>query len=407
MKILMLAPHPFYKPRGTPIAADLVLRVLSERGEQIDIVTFPEGSDIDYPNVTIHRTPALEVTKGIRPGFSSKKVLCDVFLLARAVQLARRKSTTTSTGRHYDMIHAGEEAVFIALLLKKLFGIPYVYDMDSSMSQQLIDKYPQLKWVGRALRACEGLAVRNASAVVTVCQALKTEIEPYEPRKVAIIPDISLLNARNGSSTVEIDSFKAQFGIQGELLMYVGNLESYQGIDLLVKSFAQALKESPAAHLVAIGGNPSDIQKYQSQAEELGVSQRVHFVGPRPVAHLKQYLDQADIVVSPRVHGNNTPMKLYSYLDSGKALLATNLTTHTQVLTDQIALLAEPEVSAFAAGIVHLISHPELRIQLGQSAQTYIAQSHTYEAFSRKLKGLYDWIEDDLSMGAAPPAALA
>ncbi len=407
MKILMLAPHPFYQPRGTPIAADLVLRVLSERGEQIDIVTFPEGSDIDYPNVTIHRTPALQVTQGIRPGFSAKKMLCDVFLLTRAIRLAQRKSTDTSTGRHYDMIHAGEEAVFIALLLKKLFGIPYVYDMDSSMSQQLIDKYPQLKWMGKPLRACEGLAVRNASAVVTVCKALKTEIEPYHPKKVAIIPDISLLNAADNPDTTQIDSLKEQFNIQGELLMYVGNLESYQGIDLLVASFAQAIKEVPTAHLVAIGGNPQDIQKYQSQAEQLGISQQVHFVGPRPIAHLRQYLDQADIVVSPRVHGSNTPMKLYSYLDSGKALLATNLTTHTQVLTDNIALLAEPDVSAFAAGITHLVAHPELRVQLGQSAQAYIAQSHTYEAFSRKLKSLYDWVEDDLATNVVPPAAIA
>jgi len=409
MKILMLAPHPFYQPRGTPIAADLVLRVLSERGEQIDIVTFPEGSDIHYPNVTIHRTPALAITKGIRPGFSIKKMLCDVFLLAQAIKLIISKNA------HYDVVHAGEEAVFVALLLKKLFGIPYVYDMDSSMIQQLIDKYPQLRFFQKPLRACEGLAVRNANAVIAVCQALKTEIEPYCPKKVAVIPDISLLNtqlrspqeAPQETTQEKIDSLKAQFNIAGELLMYVGNLESYQGIDLLLASFAEALNQAPTARLVAIGGNPSDIQKYQAQAQQLGIGQQVHFIGPRPIAQLKQYLDQADIVVSPRVHGNNTPMKLYSYLDSGKALLATNLTTHTQVLTDQIAWLADPEVSSFAEGIAHLIAHPELRQQLGKAAQAYIAHSHTYEAFSRKLKTLYDWVEDDLSTNITTPSVLA
>lgn len=399
----MLAPHPFYQARGTPIAADLVLRVLSERGEQVDIVTFSEGNDVDYPNVKLYRTPTLKLTQDIRPGFSIKKIICDVFLLVQAIKLARSK------GSGYDLIHAGEEAVFIALMLKKLFGIPYVYDMDSSMVQQLIDKYPQLQRFAKPLRACEGLAVRNANAVVAVCQALKDEIEPYNPKKVAVIPDISLLNAPESRSKPKdkIDSLKSQFRIQGELLMYVGNLESYQGIDLLLASFAQALSQVPNAHLVAIGGNPSDIQKYQAQAEALNVSAQVHFIGPRPIAQLKQYLNQADIVVSPRVHGNNTPMKLYSYLDSGKALLATNLTTHTQVLNEYIALLAEPEVSAFAQGIVHLISHPELRLQIGQAAQAYIAQAHTYEAFSRKLKLLYDWIEEDLFSDLKTPPVLA
>ncbi len=396
MKILMLAPHPFYQPRGTPIAANLVLRVLSERGEQVDMVTFPEGSDVDYPGVTIHRTPALKIVENIRPGFSVKKIICDVFLLARAFQLAKRNQ--------YDLIHAGEEAVFIALLLKKLLGIPYVYDMDSSLVQQLMDKHPRVRWVKKLLQACEGVAVRNANAVLAVCEALRTEIQPYRPRKVDIIPDISLLNDTSASLQNDTEHLKSQFQIEGVMLMYVGNLERYQGIDLLLASFAKALKSKPDAHLVAIGGNADDVQKYQAQAQALGVSDRIHFIGPRPIAKLKHYLAQADIVVSPRTQGNNTPMKLYSYLDSGKALLATDLTTHTQVLNDRIALLAKPEVDAFAKGIEHLIEHPELRARLGKAAQAYIAKSHTYEAFSLKLASLYDWVKKELPVKEVVPA---
>lgn len=402
MKVLMLAPHPFYQPRGTPIAADLVLRVLSERGEQVDLITFPEGSDVEYNNVTIHRTPALKMVQGIRPGFSIKKIICDVFLLFQALRLAQRNQ--------YDLVHAGEEAVFIALLLNKLLGLPYVYDMDSSLVQQLMDKHPQVRRVKKLLQSCEGMAVRNANAVLAVCEALKAEIEPYRPKKVDIIPDISLLNnvstemAPQGAQALSTghpteqpeEHLKEQLQIEGALLMYVGNLESYQGIDLLMMSFAKALEKAPMAHLVAIGGNLNDIQKYQALAEGLGVSDRVHFIGPRPVNRLKYYLHQADIVVSPRTQGNNTPMKLYSYLDSGKALLATNLTTHTQVLNDRIALLAEPEVEAFADGIAYLIAHPELRNSLGKAAQAYIAKSHTYEAFSSKLTSLYDWVQKGL-----------
>lgn len=186
MNILMLAPHPFYQPRGTPIAADLVIRVLSERGENVDLITFPEGSDVYYPNVRIYRTPAFKMVANIRPGFSIKKVICDVFILLKALKLAKSKQ--------YDLLHAGEEAVFIALLIKKTLGIPYVYDMDSSLAGQLTDKYPKLQLLKKVLQAFERVAVRNAKAVIPVCQALATEIEPYTPEKVVIIPDISLLN---------------------------------------------------------------------------------------------------------------------------------------------------------------------------------------------------------------------
>ena len=182
----MLAPHPFYQDRGTPIAADLVLSALSERGEHIDLITFPEGSDVHYPNVSIYRTPAIKALSNIRPGFSLKKVICDVFLLIKAIKL--------SFSHQYDLVHAGEEAVFIALLIKTVKGTPYVYDMDSSLAQQLLDKYPNLKWLKRLLQFCEGLAVRNAKAVMPVCQALADEVQRYQPEKMRVIPDISLLN---------------------------------------------------------------------------------------------------------------------------------------------------------------------------------------------------------------------
>jgi glycosyltransferase involved in cell wall biosynthesis len=400
MKILMLAPHPFYQPRGTPIAVDLVLRVLSEQGEQVDLITFPEGSEISYANVNIYRTPA--VVKNIRPGFSLKKLICDGFMLVQAFGMVRKK--------RYDLIHAGEEAVFIALLIHKLTGIPYLYDMDSSLVQQLIDKKPSLKVLKGLLQACEALAVRHATAVMAVCQALATEIQPYRPRKAVVIPDISLLNSSSDPASPDanldctapdpIDQLKSQFQITGPLLMYVGNLESYQGIDLMIDSFAEVLPSAPTAHLVAIGGNRSDVQKYQALAEQRNLSANVHFIGPRPIAQLKPYLEQADILLSPRTQGNNTPMKLYSYLDSGKALLATNLMTHTQVLdvatAGPIAWLAEPNVAAYAGGMLHLIEHPELRESLGRAAQAYIAQEHTYEAFSRKLTELYSWLKREL-----------
>ncbi|MBX2862471.1 MAG: glycosyltransferase [Leptolyngbyaceae cyanobacterium MAG.088] len=187
MNVLMLAPHPFYQARGTPIAVDLVLRVLSSHGEVVDLVTFAEGKDVDYPNVKIYRTPSFRFAQNIRPGFSWKKLLYDLFIFIKAIQLVR-------AGR-YDLVHAGEEAVFIALFIKKAFGVPYVYDMDSSLVGQMVDRYPGLRFLKALLEAFEGAAVKNATAVIPVCRALATEVQRYSPsQKVVVIPDISLLN---------------------------------------------------------------------------------------------------------------------------------------------------------------------------------------------------------------------
>lgn len=395
MRILFLAPQPFFQERGTPIAVDLVLRALSERGDRVDLLTYHLGQQIHYEGVTIYRTPRLPFIREIAPGFSIKKVVCDILMFFKVFPLVFK--------RRYQVVHAVEESVFIAMVLKKLFKIPYVYDMDSSLSQQMIEHHPRLFTpVFSLLKFAEGMAIRRARAVVPVCDALYEDIEQYGPRKVLILRDISLLES-TGQPVVE--DLRAQLGIDGPLMMYVGNLETYQGIDLMLESFSLALQRKSQASLVVIGGKESDIQHYRVKAGQLGIQNRVHFLGPKPVEHLAAYLSQADILVSPRVKGKNTPMKIYSYLHSGKALLATNLPTHTQVLNKQVAVLADPSPYNFSRGVLSLVNDKNLRQQLGTAGKSLVAERHTYTVFRESLDALYDWLRAELE-GADDKAAV-
>ncbi|MCI0439109.1 MAG: glycosyltransferase family 4 protein [Chloroflexi bacterium] len=390
MNVLLLAPQPFYQERGTPIAVDLMARVLSERGERVDIATYHEGADVEYPNVTINRIPNIPFVRNIPPGFTWKKLVCDFFLLFKAIWMAFR-------GR-YQLVHAVEEAALIALLLKLLFRIPYVYDMDSSFAQQMVEKYPRLRAIQPFFDLLERLAVRNAKAVVPVCDALAEGIQRYGPGRVTVLHDVSLLNGHDSNGHEDL---KTALGIRGPLLMYVGNLEGYQGIDLLLESFALALQRK-SADLAIIGGKPYDVEKFRRKAGQLGIEKRVHFVGPRPVAHLSAYLAQADVLVSPRIKGQNTPMKLYSYLHSGKAVLATDLPTHTQVLDSNVALLAPPDQQAFSESICRLLEDEKLRERLGSAASDLIERRHTYYVFRDKLNDLYDWLSHEVAAATSP-----
>jgi hypothetical protein len=71
----------------------------------------------------------------------------------------------------------------------------------------------------------------------------------------------------------------------------------------------------------------------------IGIEAVTVFAGERPAAEIPSYLLAADLLVSPRSRGTNTPLKIYQYLRSGKAIVATRLLTHTQVLSDQTAIL--------------------------------------------------------------------
>jgi glycosyltransferase involved in cell wall biosynthesis len=257
------------------------------------------------------------------------------------------------------------------------------------LSEQLIAKYPILRHLSGLLNFFEWLAVRHAEAVVPVCEALTLAIAKYKPKRVLTLHDVSLLGDRGHQTRQDL---RVKLGITAPLLMYVGNLEVYQGIDLLLESFALALKQVDGADLLIIGGEASDIRNYQAKCRDLRIQERVRFLGPRPVEDLAGYLAEADVLVAPRIAGSNTPMKLYSYLDSGKPVIATNLPTHTQVLGSHAALLAHPNPQAFSNAILQLLKDRDLGKRLGTAGKRLIEDKYTYAAFRIKLNALYDWL---------------
>jgi glycosyltransferase involved in cell wall biosynthesis len=381
VRILLLAPHPFFQARGTPIAVKTVLEFLSERGDTVDVLTYAEGADVSIPNCTVHRIPRLPGLQGIRPGFSFKKVLCDVLMIGSCLRLVRRN--------RYDLIHAVEESAFIAAAMRSLSGVPYVYDMDSSMAEQLVDAYPALRLALPLLRRMEALAIRRSSGVLAVCAALQDVALSHDPEQlVGRVEDTTLLTGPKpavGNGRLP--------ATDGPVAMYVGNLEAYQGIDLLLEGFRHTLGRVPRAKLFIVGGREADIAHYRGRAQRLGIDGSVVFTGPRPIGMLPELLRQADVLVSPRLKGLNTPMKIYSYLDSGSAVLATRLRTHTQVLDDGMAYLVEPEPVAFGRGLAELMADPELRARLASSAKAYVQREHTPEAARRKLEAFYTTME--------------
>lgn len=377
MKILLLAPHPFYQERGTPIAVDLVLRVLSEAGHEIHVVTLHEGEDRAYPGVTLHRIPSPPGVRNVPPGFSWKKVVCDTFLGFAACALARRLRP--------DLVHAVEESALLAWTLRLFFRIPYVYDMDSSLPGQLVEKSPWLKILAPTFRWFERRMVRGAVAVVPVCPALEAIAAGYNPERIVLLPDISLLAEQKEPS----DAASELDGVAGIRFMYVGNLERYQGVDLMIRAFAHAAERGWNASLVIIGGTEGQIRDYRGRCRGLGIGDRVHFTGPRPVSELASWLEHADVLLSPRVTGVNTPMKVYSYLASGKPLLATRLPTHTQVLTERIAALADPDPRSFGDAMHALAADPALRERIGDAGKAYAQAHHSFPAFRQTLAGLY------------------
>ena len=129
MRILMIAPQPFFEPRGTPISIFDRLMALSNLGHRIDLVTYHIGQDKKIPGVTIFRSLHLPFVRKIKIGPSFSKVFLDFLIFCKAFILLVKN--------RYDVIHSHEEASYFSVTLSKLFKIQHIYDMHSRLPWNL------------------------------------------------------------------------------------------------------------------------------------------------------------------------------------------------------------------------------------------------------------------------------
>jgi glycosyltransferase involved in cell wall biosynthesis len=379
MRILVIAPQPFYQERGTPIATRLLIETLQSAGHDVDVLTYHVGDDPGLPGIRVFRAPAVPFVRNVPIGFSIRKVLCDIALGWRLLGLTRRI--------RYDVLHAVEEAVFLSLLVRGVRGSRLVYDMDSSLPDQLLARHRSLRGLDGLLRWLERLAIARSDLVLAVCEDVAARARGYATTTpVDVVEDVPLLAESTAGAPVE--DLRRDLPERGLLVMYVGNLEHYQGVDLLLDGIAAVDPRTPL-RLVAIGGNAAAIAAYRARAAALDIDHLVTFAGARPLKELGGYLAQADVLVSPRVSGNNTPMKLYSYLAAGKPVLATRIRSHTQVLSDDCALLVEPTARAIASGLEALLHSPALRVRLGSAAQRLAATRYSLARFRKSIASAY------------------
>jgi len=378
VKVLVIAPQPFFAERGTPIAVRHFVATLCADGHRVDLLTYPFGDNVEVQGLSIHRCGRFPGVRRVGIGFSLSKILLDLMLLPKLFRMAK-------PGR-YHVVHAVEESIYLALLLRWRHKAKVVYDMDSSLVDQLADGHAAFRLLRPVLTRIERWAMRSADVVAPMCQHLADyAADARDSGEPVVLHDVPLANP----PSPRLDAPPASDTSEGPpLALYVGNLEAYQGIDLLLDA-AEHLPIDLPVSIRVVGGPIEEAERFQSIVEQRGLSDRIEFAGPRPLTQLHGLLAGADILLSPRTRGNNTPFKIYSYMEAGRAILATRLSTHTQVLDDSTALLVDPSPEAYARGLVRLVGDQELRTTLGKSARLRVRHSYSPRSFMRRVRDIY------------------
>lgn len=373
MNILVIAPQPFFTIRGTPLAVRELVSTFIKLGHRVSLLTFHLGEDIELPGLCIYRNRLLKgVIKSIPPGFSWSKFMLDIVLLFKALFLILKNN--------YDVVHCIEEMAYFMVWFRWIKGFKFVYDMDSDIPEQMSDKIKS-RFILGFLRWIEGYTIKNSNVVVTICPALSADVRDVDAEKpVFQIEDVSLVE--------EVEPMRRPS--ERKVILYTGNFEEYQGVRLLLEGFKKVEKDYPDVDLLLVGGEESEIVELKKRYG----GNHIVFIGKKPFSEIPHFLKLANILVSPRLRGKNTPFKMYSYLASEKPILATNIISHNQILTNgQDALLVEPTREGIENGLTNLLSNPDLMARLGRNARVLFETKYTRRCYEEKVRSYINFLE--------------
>ena len=387
MRMLVISPQPFFTPRGTPFSVYYRALVMAEQGVEIDLLTYGAGEDVDIPGVRIVRIPRVRFLEPIPVGPSWQKIVLDMLMFLWTIGLLLK--------HRHSVVHAHEESVFWCRFLKPLFRFRLIYDMHSSLPQQLTNfKFTKSRFLIGAFKWLEDNALRAADAVITICPdlrdyALSTGLSGDRHLLIenSIFDDVRL--KRKAAATPGGASAQT-FDPRSPVVLYAGTFEAYQGIDVLVRAFAIVAAKRPDARLWLVGGTEAQVRRARELVTELGLTDVCVLTGVVPKAQALRYTADASILVSPRLHGTNTPLKIYEQLASGKPLVATRIWSHTQVLDEKVCYLVDPEPQSMADGLLLALADLGHTTERPQNARALYEREYARPVYEGKIRRLLE-----------------
>ncbi len=314
----------------------------------------------------------------VRPGFSIGKALQDVPFALKARRLAG------SGG--YDIVHAVEES---ALLVGSAIpaGVKFVVDMDSDLGEQLANSKSEIaRRLGPLAARLHNRALERADLAIVINSRLADAAHRVSPRlPVHILQDPPLVSVSTDADRAAASGLRRELALaDAPVALYTGNFERYQGVALM----ADAASRCDGVAFVFVGGEAEDIASIRGSLNAATLA-RCRFVGKKPPETLAKWMALADVLVSPRTLGGNTPFKIYTYLASGRPIVATNLDTHTQVLSDETAFLAEPTADGLATALRTAFADESERTRRAVNGLALLEREYSVERFREKVAAAY------------------
>jgi glycosyltransferase involved in cell wall biosynthesis len=381
LKILMLAPTPFFADRGCHVRIYEEARALLGLGHDVRIVTYHLGREME--GIPTLRIPAVPWYGKLAAGPSWHKPYLDILLFFKALATARRCRP--------DIIHAHlHEGAFIGLLLKRILRIPLVFDCQGSLTGEMLDHAFMRRGsvLFRIFRYLEKSINNGADFIVASSRRGVSELTDSwrvpAPRVKGLIDGVDADIFRPFPRDEARQALDLPLG--RPTVVFLGVLNRYQGIDLLLEVIA-ILKERERAPHFLIMGFPEE--GYREKAEGLGLGCLVTFTGRVDYRKAPLCLCAGDIAVSPKVSLTEANGKLFNYMACGLPTVVFDNPVNREILGDAGVYARPGDPVDFAARIEELLDDPGRMADLSARLRERAVHDHSWRKRAEQLVGIY------------------
>jgi len=379
-KVLLISPQPFFQWRGSPIRVAFNALALAELGYDVDLLTLPIGERKEIEGVRVIRVANPFRLRNIPIGPSFAKLSFDALILLKGIQLCLKNK--------YSVIHGIEEAGFIGVLLAKLIHAQAIFEKHSDPFSYKKGKLKNL--VLHLYAAIETLTIRMSAAVICTGIGLVRQVEAKKTSTRAFhIFDIP--SSLNEFEEQKVAAVKRELQkSEGDVFItFVGSFALYQGVELMFDAIPLVAANCSRARFIIIGGSEVEIEAQRAKFKALGLEQRVKFLGKIAPEVLPNYLRASDILLSPRASGVNSPLKILDYMKAGRAIVATDIPSNRLLLSDENAMLTQPDPDAFSRGICALVNDAQKRQVMGTANYSLYTDKYNFESYRELIASCY------------------
>lgn len=282
--------------------------------------------------------------------------------------------------QEFDIIHGNSPKGILPIILsnQKRF-ISTIHDLgpfETSFTRIPIEKF------------IIKLAVERSTYITTCSDFIRKEIKDYIP-KVDINTIFNLYSAiedKYKPLPLEAKKLKQQLQIEGPIILYIGRIAKYKGVDNIIKAYKIAKKEIPNLNLV-MGGKPDFYMEkiYQEWKQKY---KDIHFVGFVSEKEIPVYYSMGDVFVTYSYASEGFGLTPIEAIACGTPVICSSMIAYKEVLQNNAIFVPPRNSQQLAKEIVSLLKDDSKREELIKKAQNFIKR-YSWDSVGQKLEKVY------------------